>query len=277
MGLLDRFFGPNIEKLEAGGDTEALVDLLEHEKRDIRLQAVNALLRLEHPAVISALISALGDEDVDFVTAGKQGLEAFGSRAHAELARALDDEKLGPEALDILLRQREIPTLVEALRSGGDNARLLCAQALAKILPSTVDEERDRGLRAMRASLGDRLPEIRCIAASLLGEMHDERASKALAAQLKDGQEEVREACARALRSIGAAAVVHLLNALSSRSPRARAEAARILPDLAGAVDPDTRAGIIEDLEGASQDRDEHVRNAVAAALKNLGVPADAD
>ncbi len=271
MGLFNRFLGPNIEKLEAKGDVEALLSLLGHEKPDLRLASIKALLRMRNMAVIPVLIEALGAEDNELKTVAGEGLEAFGSDAHTPLAGALGDEQLGPGALDFLVQQKEIPTLIEAFRKGEDAARLRAGGALVEIMPSLEGENRDSTLQSMRAALGDRLPEIRRMAAELLGEMGDERATKALASQLKDGQDEVRKACVKALRQIGAPAIPHILNALDSRSPRARAEAADLLAEMAPKLDQDTRSRVIEDLARASEDRDEHVRSRVGEALKILG------
>ncbi|MCP4900132.1 MAG: hypothetical protein GY906_24440 [bacterium] len=276
MGLIERFLGPNIDKLVAAHDTKKLGELLQHSKGEIRLRAVRALAGLDDARVVGPLIGALGDSDDSVADSATEALRHYGDRAVVGLEDALgnEDENIATRALKLLLRPDppNVDPFVSALKTGNDRARVVAAETLIGFLPSLAEEEsREECFRAMRAALGDRDPDIRALVADGLGKVADERASKALVAQLKDGTETVREACSEAIQHLGTPAIPYLVDALGDRNANARSGAARLLGLLSDAIVDDMRFTVVERLQGVTSDGEAKVAENATEALKQLG------
>jgi HEAT repeat protein len=279
VGLIERLLGPNIDKLVAAHDIKRLVELTKHPKAELRVRAVKALADLDDARVVGVLISTLGDADPEVANAARNALRDAGEQAVSGLEEALgsDDETIGAQALELLLEADppDVTPFVEVLRNGNDRARAVGAEALISLIPQLEDEEsQEASFKAMRVALGDRDPDIRAMVAGGLGRLADDRASKALVAQLKDGTEEVREACADALLNVGSSAIPFLLDALGDRNANARGGAARLLGLLGSRIDGDRRFSVIERLQGVTRDRDAGVADRAAKALSHLGAVA---
>ncbi len=279
MGLIERLIGPNVDKLLARGDLQGLTRLLGHERPQLRARAVGALAELDDSTAVEHLVAALGDPDDGVATAVSSALQHFADRATASLGAALgnDQEVIGKRALGLLLQLDPPPaeTLVEACQGGNDRARTLAPPPLAELLPRLDGEVKERGFRALLAALGDRRPETRSTAAGGLGELADARAAKALTAQLKDGTETVRAACADALQRIGPPVLPYLVDALGDRNANARAGAARLLGLVAADADRQALSEASERLQEAAADRDPKVREQASAAMQRLGMTQD--
>ncbi len=235
MGFLARLFGPNIDKLTEKGDIDGLVEVLDTGPSvELQLTAIEALTNLAGEQSIAALVKSLAAEDPAVRQAAEKGLRRLGTEASAALLSALETD-LGDRALALLLElgADTIEPLRSALDSSNDAAR---RRALAGIqeLDSRLQEPEVREIRfrTLLAALGDRSAECRVDAANGLAELADSRAARALAAQLKDGDETVRAACCRALGEIGDAATPYLADALADRNANAR----RLAADLLGKV-----------------------------------------
>ncbi len=271
MGFLDRFLGPKVETLFEQKDVEGLVVLLAHDKSVTRIRAAEALIQLDDERALEPFVRALADQDEEFVNVITGGLRQFGGRAAPNLGAALADEMIAGPALDLLLERRDISTLITTLNDGVDAARPIAGRALIGLMPTLDGGDREQGLHALRAAVGNRSPEIRALAATALGVLKDDRAARALAAQLKDGTEAVREACAGSLQAIGPEAAPELLYTLSDRNANARASAAKVLGALAADIDKETRVQVVEELEKASADREKRVSDEANAALAKYG------
>jgi HEAT repeat protein len=51
MGIFDKLFKPNVEKLKAKGDVEGLIKVLKHKNPEVRSEAEEALGEIGKPAV----------------------------------------------------------------------------------------------------------------------------------------------------------------------------------------------------------------------------------
>jgi HEAT repeat protein len=274
MGLFDRLMGPNIDKLLARGDRDRLTEALAHPRPELRMRAVQALGELGDPAAAEALIGILGDSEAAVAAAAETVLGGFGDAVNDALGAALEGETRVAEKCRELLVDRDPPALsalVEVVKSGGDQARDLAAGALVGVLGEIADaDSQEVVFRALLAALGDRRPAVRVRVARGLGTLADSRAAKALAAQLKDGLEEVRDACSESLEALGEPAIPWLIDTLADRNPNARAAAARLLGRLAAESDREMRERVGERLRLASEDRDAEVRRLALEALGRL-------
>jgi HEAT repeat protein len=278
MGLIERLLGPNIDRLLAEKDLDGLVQASGHKRSELRCQAIHALAELGGDRAMTEIVAAIGDADEQVTRTATTCLRQLGQQAGPELTRALghEDEMISQAALELLgeLEPPPLPSLVSILKDGNDRARDLATGLLVGLVPQVADDDaREQLFRALLPTLGDRQPDIRRRAAAGLGELGDERGGRALAAQLKDGDESVRDTCADALRQIGVAAIPDLLDALVDRNANARASAARLLGGLLpDEHDPGLRSAAVERLRKAVNDGEARVAEAAGEALARLGI-----
>lgn len=232
MGLFDRLLGPNINKLESNGDIDALARLVtSDDHRKLRTAAIEALARIGKPQATQTLVGAMFNDDPDAKQAAETAVTALGSAAGPELVETLgrpgDDVALG---LLLDLDEEGVEFLRSACSHQNEATRTRALKGLIE-LDTTLDnpEVREVLFRALLAALGDRSADCRVIAAGTLGTISDKRASRALASQLKDGDENVRNACREALETIGEPAVPSLLDALADRNVNSKRLAAELL------------------------------------------------
>lgn len=155
--------------------------LLAAEEGEIRLEAARALGQLRHGEAVSALVGAMGDEDVAVRWAAAQALARIGEQA--------------------------IPALASTLKGEGGRLSPYALWSLGEIgSPSAVDALAD----AMRSPLW----EVRWSAAEALGDVGGGRAGRALIEALGDRDERVRRATAEALQKIGEPILEPLAEAL---------------------------------------------------------------
>lgn len=278
MGLFDRLLGPNINKLESNGDIDALAQLVTSDDRpDLRTAAVEALARIGGPQATQTLVEALFVDDPDAVRAAETAVTGFGSAAGTELVEALGQP--GDDvALNILLKLDEeaVEFLRPACSQQNEGTRRKALGGLIE-LDARLDnpEVRETLFRALLAALGDRSAECRVLAASTLGDLGDDRASRALAAQLKDGDENVRTACRDTLETIGEPAVPYLLDALADRNANSRHLAAELLEAVCcSEVHTESRRVALSALADHASDSDTESAAAVRQALE--AIPSDA-
>lgn len=286
MGLLGRLLGPNVDKLAEARDLSGLFEVLRHPKPEHRVRAIQALADSGESSVMSEIVGALGDPNAEVVNSARAALRNFGGEATGALEQALgaEEEHVSSIALELLL-ENDPPTVTpfaSVLSHGNDQARKLAASTLVDLIPEMdVEESRETCFKALRAALGDKDPDVRVMAAGGLGKLADDRASKALVAQLKDGTEEVREACSGAIEELGSRVVPYLIDALSDRNANARAGAAGLLGRLGPAIDPEEKDPLIERLREATSDREAEVAARARDSLQALGAtpdsPADDD
>jgi HEAT repeat protein len=277
MGVLQRLFGPNIGKLADNGDVAGLCSVVQSEAAtELRTAAVGALAGFDDDGARATLAAALSDPEPSLASAAKAALRQHGAAAAGALVGALGGVAGEPaRAMLVGLGEAGVEPLQDACSDGDEAAR---EHALAGLLELDRElgtpEVRETVFRTLLASLGDRSPGLRSTAAETLAELRDPRAGRALAAQLKDGQEEVREACRRALAALGETAVLHVADALSDSNLNARRLAAGILVDMdLDDLDLGTRTEVLKALLRRVDERDPELREAVARALEK--VPAD--
>ena len=278
MGLFDRLLKPNITKLESHGDVEALATLVESDnRRDLRITAIEALARISGPVAIGALVGALSDDDSEVEGAAEKAVTRLGSAAGGELIGALGGPG-GEAAKGLLLNLGD--EAVEVLRGAcSDQDEAIRLQALGALVYLDAgldnDEVRESLFRALLAALGDRSAECRVLAATQLETLGNAKAGRALASQLKDGDDTVRTACRHALLAIGEPAVPYLLDALADRNMNSRRLAAELLGEVCGGkVTVDSQRVALLGLIDRASDGNAEIAAAVHQALE--AIPSDA-
>ena len=270
--LLRRLFGSNnVAKMAGRGDLDGLERVVGSDGRtEDRVAALEALTELGADRAHAVLVESLACDSAELAEAAEGILRDLGADASEALCVGLG----GPAA------DRALALLLAFGEGAVEPLQLACGNAAEEVRRRGLDglAELDRGLgsedvrearfRALLAAIGDRSPELRRTAAAELEELGDPRAGRALAAQLKDGDEAVREACRSALRSLGPPAALHVVDALSERNPKARRLAAGLVGELCGAgVDLELRREAVGALLEHVEDRDTEVREAVLHAL----------
>lgn len=171
-----------IQKLIETGDEAALVERLTADEPDLRAAAAHALGILNRSSSVTALVGAMGDEQIQVRKAAAEALAAIGERA--------------------------IPALVATLEGRGGRLAPYALWALGEIgSPSAVDTLIDR---AQNASTW----RIRWSAVESLGDVGGKRAGRALVTALDDPDERVRSAAGDALMRIGTQAIAPLAETL---------------------------------------------------------------
>jgi len=274
MSLLQRFFGPKVPRLEEQGDIDGLIAVVESDVGDdTRIAALEALARLGDDRAVAALVAALGDASVNVAGAAETAVRALGPAAAEVLVVGLGGD-LGDRVLAVLtdLKGAAVEPLRGATSAPDQQARLRALTGLLELEGRLEEPEvRETVFRTLLASLGDRSPVCRIVAASGLENLGDARAGRALAAQLKDGDEGVRTACFRALRMIGEPAVPYLVDALADRNSNSRRLAAELLGEVCGAhAETEDRREALAALVLRVEDRDADVSGAVLGALEAI-------
>jgi len=208
-----------------------LKQALGDEHWQVRAAAVGALARSEGPAALAVLIPFLSDDDPDVRCVVAETLGSLRDEAAIEplVVTQLDTETgVRQAALRALVRinsrwhrtpqaQRTLATLQRALRSDSYWVRHVAADLLAKIfnirdttreLGSRTDREarkRAHSLDLLVAALWDDDALLRGAATEALGRLGDVRAAEALTARLRDTNQWVRAAAAKALEQFNLA------------------------------------------------------------------------
>jgi HEAT repeat protein len=143
---------------------------------------------------------------------------------------------------------------------------------LLEIAKTTGDEAtRELSFRAVLATLGDKAPQCRETAASGLADLGDPRAARALAAQLKDGDESVRAACRSTLATIGSPAVPYLADALADRNVNSKLLAAGLLAEIDSTpVEVQDRRAALSVLMDHMESKNEKLTESVAIAVRRI-------
>jgi HEAT repeat protein len=162
-------------------DVKALMALLAADSCEAQLEAASALGELRNPDAVSALVAAMGDEEVAVRWAAAKALTRIGQVA--------------------------IPALAATLQGMGGRLSPYALWSLGEIgSPEAIDVLSD----AVRSPLW----EVRWSAATSLGDVGGGQASRALIEALSDRDERVRKAAVEALQKIGEPAVEPLSEAL---------------------------------------------------------------
>jgi len=276
MGLLGNLFGPKIDKLKERGDVEGLEAILASDaKLEHRVDAIDALVELEGDSISEALAAALGDADPAVDRAVETALRGLGANAAEALAARLA-QPIGDRALGLLLDLGDASAepLQNAAQNDDEACRHRAISGLLDLRRTTGDEAtRELCFRTVLAALGDKAPACRAEAAAGLAAFGDPRAAKALAAQLKDGDETVRTACRSTLGEIGSPAVPYLVDALVDRNPNSRLLAAGLLAEIDTApVEVQDRQAVLVTLVDLLDSKNEVLGKAVATAVERIPV-----
>jgi len=270
------FGRPDIEKLRARGNVDALIKALQHRDWTIRQAAVVALQQIGDPRAVDALVAALQDQ-------------TFNVQRSAATALGF----IGTQQDDATLRARVVGPLVDTLQKADGKLRAAAAEALHKfgwqpngdelwvaywIGRGQWDQCVEIGAPAIEpliASLSDWDASIRRSAATALGQIGSGLDNAELRARVVDAlsslldNEDVCQDVARALGEIGdSRATEPLIAVLESPYSSARGNAARALGDIG-----DVRAAAPL-VRAAFSDHNEAVREAAATALVRLGAPS---
>jgi hypothetical protein len=93
MGIIDKLFKPNVEKLKEKEDVEGLIKAIQYEKDDsVRYNAAEALGKIGDARTVEPLIHALRDKDEDVREKAAEALENMGEPAVKPLTQALKDK-----------------------------------------------------------------------------------------------------------------------------------------------------------------------------------------
>ena len=211
--------------------------------------------------VVSALIAAINDPDVEVRRAVVEGLGNYRDpRALPALTAALKDADArvrsgAIEALSELKDTGAAPAIAGLIHDESVDVRRAAADALANLeTPGAVDP--------LLEALADSDAEVRSRAADGLGDLHDRRAVPALIKALSDRSSEVRERAARSLGDLeDPRAADPLGQALASDAdPEVRSAAIDALHDLEVAAVP---AAVLDALRDPNAD----VRQSAARML----------
>jgi HEAT repeat protein len=276
MGFLGKILGPKIGKLKDRGDVEALETILASDtKSEHRVDAIKALVELEGASIPEALAAALNDAEPAVDRAAEEALRSLGANAAEALAASLA-RPIGDRALSLLLDLGDASAepLQNAAQHDDETARRRAISGLLDLArTSGEDATRELCFRTVLASLGDKAPTCRAEAAAGLAAFGDPRAAKALAAQLKDGDESVRAACRSTLSEIGPPAVPCLVDALADRNPNSRLLAAGLLAEIdTTPVEVQDRQAVLVTLIELLDSKDEVLAGAVNTAVERIPV-----
>jgi len=276
MGLLNNLFGPKIDKLKERGDVKGLEAILASDaKPEHRVDAIDALVELEGGNIAAVLAAALGDADPAVDQAAEKALRSLGADAAEALAAGLA-RPIGDRALSLLLDLGDASAepLQNATHNDDEACRHRAISGLLELAGMTGKEAtRELCFRTVLAALGDKAPTCRTEAATGLAAFDDPRAAKALAAQLKDGDETVRTACRKTLGEIGSPAVPYLVGALADRNANSKLAAAELLAEIDTApVEVQDRQAVLVTLVDLLGSKDAAFGKAVATAVESIPV-----
>jgi len=309
MGIFDRLFKPNVERLREKKDVKGLIKALRHE--DVRKEAAEALVNIGEPAV-EPLIQALKDEYSDVREEAARALGRIGDKRAVEpLIQALKDNidvqrraawalrKIGEPAVEPLIqalkdedwyvRWRAAWALDEMGWEPGDDTEKVY-YLIAKQEWSELPELGEPAVEPLIQALKDEYSDVRWRAAWALDEMGWEPGDDTEKVYYLIAKQEWSE-----LPELGEPAVEPLIQALKDEYSDVRESAAEALAKIGEpAVEPliqalkkyinsdvrmraaralgkigDKRA--VEPLIQALKDEDWHVQEEAAEALGEIG------
>ena len=234
-----------VEGLMKLADTIAvppLIGALKDSDQEVRTKAAEALGRLADERMVPPLIEALKDPDKGVRTAAARTLGGqYDKRAVPPLIEALKDPDKGvrsaaAHALAHLKDKRAVPPLIEALKDPDKGVRSAAAHALAYLKDK-------RAVPPLIEDLKDPDKWVRSAAARTLGDLKDKRAVPPLIEALKDSHDDVRHAAARSLGRLGDKAAVEPLILVLKNDPHrgTRCEALMALRNLGYETPADLR------------------------------------
>ena len=282
----------NIDLLRAEEDVDGLIEALRSDDGLTRQRAALALGDLGGPGAAEPLIRALGDPMAAVREAAADSLALLGSAAVRPLVELLESPEAsgryeesgapggtatvtgpGGQTWEIETRRdlrrvyaaailgeiadpAAVKPLVGALRGASDDLRCQASGALAKFGSEAVEP--------LTALLTEPDPEVRIVAAGVLGDTGDPAAVEPLVAALRDKNPDVRGAARGALFRIGDAAVEPLIAATKDADRNVRLYAAGALkyignPRAIGALQDLARSGDKEE-RSVAQDAIEKIR-----------------
>jgi HEAT repeat protein len=289
LGFICQFDDKSGVSQEAAMALPGLLEAIRADHGGVRTAATGALGRLG-PVAIEALSGLLNNERVAVRMAGIEALETIGRSlpesqewessildiVDALLITLKDSEArvchLAAEALGRLEGglTRALRQLEELIKSGDGRQRKALLHAFQKL-----EGRSERGLTILILALADQDPELRALAAKLLGSFGDKavEALEGLQRGLGDGSVAVRVHCAEALGALGEKAErgrPRLLDSLNDEHAGVRAAACLALAKLGSSRANTLPSLLAERLE----DPEAVVRAAAAQALGVLGPPA---
>ena len=277
MGIFDRLFKPNVERLREKKDVKGLIKALRHE--DVRKEAAEALVNIGEPAV-EPLIQALKDEYSDVREEAARALGRIGDKRAVEpLIQALKDNIDVQRRAAWALRKIGEPAvepLIQALKDEYSDVRWRAAWALdemgwepgddtekvyyliAKQEWSELPELGEPAVEPLIQALKDEYSDVRWRAAWALDEMGWEPGDDTEKVYYLIAKQEWSE-----LPELGEPAVEPLIQALKDEYSDVRESAAEALAKIGEPA--------VEPLIQALKDEDWHVQEEAAEALGEIG------
>lgn len=210
----------------------ALIDLLTHRRREMRILAIHALRRAGEMVAVPALIQRLQDRSAEVRRAAASALAKMGderaltvlaglmlsddsSYVRWEAAKALGE--LAGNLIEYTSLIVVLPELLEALSADDSSyVRYAAAEALGKI------ESHDALDGLIHALLNDDNDYVRLSAAKALGKINDPDAIPALITSLNSTNTHIWHAAAEALWCMDVPTMPFVLEALLDRDPEQR-------------------------------------------------------
>jgi HEAT repeat protein len=281
----------NIDLLRAEKDVDGLVEALGSDDGLTRQRAALALGDFGGPGAAEPLIRALGDPMTAVREAAADSLAMLGGAAVGPLVELLENPEApgryeepgapggtvavtgpGGQAWEVETRRdlrrvyaaailgeiadpAAVKPLVRALQGASDDLRCQASGALAKFGGDAVEP--------LTAMLTDADPEVRIVAAGVLGDTGDPAAVEPLIAALRDGNPDVRGAAGGALFRIGDAAVDSLIAATKDADRDVRLYAA-------GALKYIGNLQAIDALQELARNGDETERSVAEDAIEKI-------
>lgn len=263
------------------GDRSAvprLIDILGDADENVRVAAAESLGKLRDRRAVDALIGCLAAYDeswLDYAAAEALG-EIGDERALGPLMTALGRSSLREPVLEALGKIGNVNTLNPLVSGLSDPLRIVRevgVVALCSIYRKSSPDDRQRIVSAVRTGISDR-------SLSFLDELIDTSSGELQRSTIMVlgwcgrtntvdrlfsllCEEEIEEAVAQALRTIGQAGVPHLMEHLSDKNVLARRTAAMVLGDFGRREAETALLALLEDENG-------HVRGAAAEALGRM-------
>jgi HEAT repeat protein len=243
-----------------------LLQVLQHEDREVRQSAARALGESGSGRAIPALLQALQHKDREVRWSAVGALRhVISEQAIPVLLRALQDEDKGVRrnAVDVLghlSSEQAIPALLQALQDEDKGVRRSAVRALS-------DLDGEKAIHALPQVLQHEDREVRQSTVDGLGHLSSEQAIPALLQALQDEDKNIRWRAARALGELGSEqAIPALLQTLQDEDKNIRWRAARALGELGSEQ-------TIPALLQALKHEEREVRRRAVLALKKLGNP----
>ncbi len=275
MSFFGLFGTPDIEKLRAKKDIERLIKvLLDGKDPDVRKRAIialgelrderatdalssvlgisflqneslEALLKIEDPAVIKPLLSVLG-RSPDKGDTRRMVIELAKSKRYnitGYLREVLNDRTTRYQKID---KKVAVKTLVEI----GDPS----------VIPDLINVMDSRSADGF-----DDDPELRRTVLRALAEIGDPRSVDVLAVLLEDRDPEIRQIALEAIQKIGGKPAIQALRvALRTENADVRRSAAKLLAKIAGFT-------ALDDMIALLEDQDPEISEIAVESLRNIG------